>query len=111
MPPPHSFQLVGQCQQCHISASSIQCSSQTHWTKDIVIFSKSLLVYHNKYLPSEDPPAPQVIDQVEGEGGDGDEGLAHQEVDLQLLVLLQCIQQAKLVQVMGGGGEQAHQLP
>ena len=31
------------------------------------------------YLSSKDPPTPEIIYQVEGEGGDGNQGLAHQE--------------------------------
>ena len=60
------------------------------------------------YLSSEDLPAPQVIGEMEGQGGDGDEGLAHQEVDLQLLILLQGVKQAQFVKVVRGCREQTH---
>ena len=52
----------------------------------------------------EDSPPPEIIDQVEGEGGHGDQGLAHQEVDVQLLVLLQPLHQPDLVQMLRSDG-------
>ena len=38
-------------------------------------------------FPGEYFPPPEVIDQVERKRGDGDEGLAEQEVDVHLIIL------------------------
>ena len=35
------------------------------------------------HLP-ESPPSPEVVDEVEGQRGDGDQGLSQQKVDVEL---------------------------
>lgn len=40
-------------------------------------------------FPREDFPPPEIVDQVEGQGRDCDEGLAEQEVDVDLVILHQ----------------------
>ena len=61
-------------------------------------------------LPSEQSPPPEVVSEMEGQCGDGDESLAQQEVDVEFLILHQGVQQAEVVEMSRSGAGHRHQL-
>ena len=49
----------------------------------------------------ECPPTPEIVDEVEWQRGYGDQGLAEQEVDVELLILNELAHESDVVEVPG----------